>query len=84
LLDDADRHDFLKTLAEAIRRGEMKRRGWKEPEPRRRPKSDGAKMEMAARRSRESTSTLANIAERLQMGSQRSLGSMLCHLEEAP
>ena len=27
--DDAERHDFLQTLAEAIRRGEMKRRGWK-------------------------------------------------------
>jgi len=74
-LDDAHRHDFIKTLAEAIRKGEMKRRGRKKAEPRRRPKSDGAKMAPAARLRRETTLALGDIAERLQMGSKKSLSS---------
>jgi len=79
LLDDAGRQHGLKTLAEARSRGEMKRRGWKEAERRRRPNSDGAKMAPAARLRRETSLTLGNIAERLRMGSQRSLGSKLHH-----
>ena len=70
-LDTAERHDFLTTLAEAITGGEMKRRGWKEAQRRRRPKSNGAKMALAARLLRETTLTLGNIADRLQMETRR-------------
>ena len=65
-LDDADRQDCLKTLAEAIRRAEMKRRAWKEAERRGQPKGDGAKMAQVARLRRETTLTLGNIVERLR------------------
>jgi len=45
-------------------------RGWKEEELRRRPKSDAAKMAVAARLRRETTLTLGEIAQRLHMGSR--------------
>jgi hypothetical protein len=79
LLDDADRHDFLQTLAEARRRGEMKRRGWKEAERRRQLKSDCAKWAPAARLRRETSLTLGNAMERLLMGSKKSVSSELHH-----
>jgi len=63
--------------AEAIIGAELKRRGWKEEELRRRPKSDAAKMAVAARLRRETTLTLGEIARRLHMGSRKSMSSKL-------
>ena len=69
-LDDAAPYDFLKTLAEAIRRGEMKRRGWKKAERRPRPKTDSDKVGIAARLREETALTIGQIAQRLKMGTR--------------
>ena len=63
--------------AEAILAEELKRLAWKEAELRRRPKSDAAKMAVAARLRRDTTLTIGDIAQRLHMGSRKTLSSKL-------
>ena len=72
----------LRRESEAARAGaiiaaELKRLGWKESDLKKRLKSDPAKMKMAARLRRETTLTVVEIAQRLHMGSRKSLGSKL-------
>jgi len=55
----------------------IKRRKWKESELRRRAKSVPEKLALADRLRRETTLTLPQVAERLQMGSWKSLNSKL-------
>src|SRR5665213_308797 len=61
--------------AETIIAGELKNLGWKETELSRRAKSDAAKMAIAARLRRETTLTIGDIAQRLHMGSRKTLSS---------
>jgi AraC-like DNA-binding protein len=63
--------------AEAIIGEQLRRRGWKEAELEQRPKSDAAKMALAARLRRETTLTIGEIAQRLHMGSRKTLSSQL-------
>jgi putative transposase len=65
--------------AEAIIAKELKRLDWKEAELRKRPKSDAAKMALAARLRRETTLTIADLAQRLHMGTRETLNSKLHH-----
>jgi hypothetical protein len=58
-LDDVDRQDFLKTLAE-----ELSRRGWSRAELEQRCKNDPDKLEIAARLRRETTLRVKEIALR--------------------
>ena len=58
---------------------ELKRLGWKEDELSRRRKSDPCKLAMAARLRRETTLTMSQVAERLRMGSWKSLNAKLNH-----
>jgi hypothetical protein len=72
-LDDVDRHDFLKTLAEALQQAEeLSRLGWEESDLGARRKSDPGKLRMAARLRRETTLTIKAIASRGHLGSSRS------------
>jgi hypothetical protein len=63
--------------AEAIIAEELRRTGWKETEFKERPKNDAAKMPQATRLRRETTLTISEIAQRLHMGSRKSLSSQL-------
>jgi len=63
--------------AERIIREDLKRLGWKENELSARPKSDAAKLALAARLRRETTLTLPWIAARLRAGTWKSLNAKL-------
>jgi hypothetical protein len=63
--------------AEAIMTEEMTRLRWKEDEWSRRAKNDPHKPALAARLRRETTLTMAQIAERLLMGSRKSVAPKL-------
>ena len=63
--------------AERIIREELKRLGWRESELAKRPKSDPAKLAIAARLRRETTLTLPWIALRLHAGTWKSLNPKL-------
>jgi len=80
-LDEGDQHDFRKTLAEARAEGiiaeELKRLRWQAAVLNRRAKSDPGKLAMAARLRRETTMTIQEIADRLQMGSRKSIAPKL-------
>ncbi len=54
---------------------ELKRLRWKEAQLSRRAKNDAAKMGVAARLRRETTLMIGDIAQRLHMGSRKSLSS---------
>jgi len=61
----------------------IKRRKWKESELRRRVKGNPEKLAMADRLRRERTLTLPQVAERLQMGSWKSLNNKLYRWRKA-
>jgi putative transposase len=63
--------------AEGILAAEMKRLRWKAADLTRRAKSDPGKLALAALLRRETTMTLQDIADRLQMGSRKSLAPKL-------
>lgn len=63
--------------AEVLVAGELKRLGWSEADLKRRAKSDPAKVALAARVRQETTLTIAQIAQRLQMGSRNTLNNRL-------
>jgi putative transposase len=63
--------------AERIIGEELKRLGWKTGELSQRHKSDPAKLALASRLRRETTLTMAQVAERLHMGSWKSLNVKL-------
>ena len=63
--------------ANAIIAAEMKRLRWQETDLRRRAKSDPGKLALAARLRRETTLTIQEIADRLQMGSRKSVAPKL-------
>lgn len=63
--------------AEGIVQAELKRLGWEEKELEERRKGDPAKVRVAARLRRETTMTLAWIAERLRMGTPGHLAHLL-------
>jgi hypothetical protein len=51
--------------------------GWEEEDLRQRPKGDVAKIALAARLRRETTLTMAHIAQRLHLGSRNTLNNHL-------
>ena len=67
------RFDTAAAKAERIVAEELKRLGWKEGEPARRPKGDGDKLAIAARLRPETTLTVAQLAQRLRCGTWKSL-----------
>jgi len=77
LLEDADRHDFLKTLAEAIIAQALRRLGWNEGELSWRAKTDSDKVGIAARLREETPLTIGQIAQRLKMGTRDTLSAKL-------
>ncbi len=60
--------------AEGITVAQLKRGRWKEADLSRRAKSDPGKLALAARLRRETTLTIEEMADRLQMGSRQSVG----------
>ena len=71
------RFETAAAKAERIVAEELKRLGWKEDELARRPKGDGDKLAIAARLRRETTLTVAQLAQRLRCGSWKSLRNKL-------
>jgi hypothetical protein len=71
-LDDVDRQDFLKTLAE-----QLQRQGWQEADLLARRKSDAVKLEIAARLRRETTLSTKAIAARVHLGSSKAANRSL-------
>jgi hypothetical protein len=63
--------------AQRVLKEELRRLGWGERELSSRPKGDPAKLEVAVRLRRETTMTLAWIAEQLQMGTKTHLAHLL-------
>ncbi|MGD1086091.1 MAG: DNA-binding protein, partial [Verrucomicrobiota bacterium] len=63
--------------AEARVAQELSRLGWGEEDLRQRPKGDAAKVALAARLRKETTPTIGQIAQRLQMGSRNTLNNHL-------
>jgi REP element-mobilizing transposase RayT len=63
--------------AERLAREGLRKRGWTEAELAKRPKGDGAKLELAVQLPRETTMPLKWIAERLRMGTGASLSNLL-------
>ena len=60
--DEVDRHDFLKTLAE-----ELRRLGWSEEDLVRRPKNHPGKLAIAVRLRRETTLSIKAITARVNL-----------------
>ena len=79
----AMRRQANQARAEWIIAAELKRRRWPEAELSRRAKSDPVKLALAARLRRETTLTLQEIADLLQMGSRKRHGSQTSRLEES-
>ncbi len=71
------REQAARARAEAIIGAELKRLRWKEVDLSRRPKSDPGKLALAARLRRETTLTVEQIADRLRMGSRKSVAPKL-------
>jgi REP element-mobilizing transposase RayT len=77
------RRESAEAKAERIIREDVKRLGWSEGELGQRPKSDPAKLAMAARLRRETTLALPWIAARLHMGTWKSLNAKLYRWRKA-
>lgn len=77
--DDGDCHDFIKTLAEACQKTgfQVHALGWKESHLSQRPKTDSEKVGMRARLRAETTMTIGQIAQRLQIGTRNTLSAKL-------
>jgi REP-associated tyrosine transposase len=71
------RRESAEAKGERIILEELKRRGWNQRELVERRKSDPAKLELAARLRGETTLTIREIAQRLHMGSWKSLNNKL-------
>jgi REP-associated tyrosine transposase len=71
------RREIAQAKAELLIEGELKRLKWGQRELEVRRKSDPAKLELAARLRRETTLSIRQIAQRLHMGSWKSLNSKL-------
>jgi len=63
--------------AERILAEELRRRRWKEADLKAKPRGDSTKVALAARLRAETTMTVGWIAERLEMGTRRSLNHLL-------
>jgi hypothetical protein len=77
------RRESAEAKAGRIIREDLKRLGWSKGERRQRPKSDPAKLAMAARLRRETTLALPWIAARLHMGTWKSLNAKLYRCRKA-
>jgi REP element-mobilizing transposase RayT len=73
----AMRRQSNQARAEGIIAAELKRRRWQEADLSRRAKSDPVKLALAARLRRETTLTIQEIADRLRMGSRKSMAPKL-------
>ena len=71
------RHESAETKAERIIAEELRSATWKEDDLTKRPKGDGVKLAIALRLRRETTLTIREIAQRLNMGSWKSLNNQL-------
>jgi hypothetical protein len=89
-LDDVDRQDFIKTLAEACQKTNwqeqadcliiaeaLQRQGWQEADLVARRKNDAVKLEIAARLRRETTLPTKAIAARMHLGSSKAANRSL-------
>ncbi len=79
-LDDVDRHEFIKTLAEACQKTDWWVHAFcrmKSEDLIRRPKSDPLKLALAARLRRETTLSIKQIAGRLNLGKPKGAKSNL-------
>ena len=70
-------NESAQAKAERIVREELERLGWSVQDLEGRPKGDGRKVTIAARLRRETTMTLAWIAERLRMGAPGHVACLL-------
>ena len=82
-LSDVDRHDFLKTFAEACEKTqeELHRLGWQEADLLSHRKRDPRKVQIAVRLRQQTTLTVKQIAARLHLGTPAS--TSLCLLAAA-
>ena len=71
------RQEANRACAEAIIEAELKGLRWKEADLSKRAKSDPGKLALAARLRRETTMTIQEIADRLKMGSRKSVAPKL-------
>jgi len=71
------RHESAQAKGERIVAEELKRLGWTEKDLQEQPKGELSKLTMAVRLRRETTLTIREIAQRLHMGSWRSLNNKL-------
>ena len=71
------RQEADRARADRIIEGELKGLQWKEADLSSRAKSDPGKLALAARLRRETTMTIQEIADRLQMGSRKSVAPKL-------
>jgi hypothetical protein len=71
------RHESAEAKGERIIAAELKRLKWKETDLKEKRKTDPEKLAMAGRLRRETTLTVREIAQRLRMGSWKSLNNRL-------
>ena len=71
------RQERERARAERLVAQEWSGLGWEEEDLRQRPKGDVAKIALAARLRRETTLTMAHIAQRLHLGSRNTLNNHL-------
>ncbi|HWW01833.1 MAG TPA: hypothetical protein VNZ64_19190, partial [Candidatus Acidoferrum sp.] len=71
------RHESAQAKGERIIGEELKRLKWQDKDLQEHPKTDAAKLAMAVRLRRETTLTIREIAERLHLGSWKSLNNRL-------
>ncbi len=81
--DPRQRRESAEEKAERIVQGELRKMGWPEEVLSRRPKGDASKVRIARRLRRETTMTLAWIAQRLAMGTAGHVTNRLCRVKSS-
>jgi hypothetical protein len=79
--DRGQRRESTEEKAEGIVQGELRKMGWQEEALSQRPKGDAGKVRIARRLRRETTMTLAWIAQRLAMGTAGHISNRLCRVK---
>jgi REP element-mobilizing transposase RayT len=81
--DGGQRRESAEEKAERIVHGELRKLGWPERRLSQRPKGDAGKVRIARRLRRETTMTLAWIAQRLAMGTAGHVTNRLCRAKSS-
>ena len=81
--DRGQRRESAEAKAERIVQGELRKMYWSEETLRQRPKGDAGKVRIARRLRRETTMTLAWIAQRLTMGTAGHVTNRLCRVKSS-